>query len=128
MFKVIETSNAPVPVGPYSQAVALGPLLFCSGQIAIDPKTNEVQKGSVGEQTHLVMKNITAVLGHAGLSLNSVVKTTIFLSDMSSFSQVNEVYSGYFKPPYPARSCVAVKELPKGVDVEIEVIAYKGEV
>lgn len=123
MKKVIETNNAPKPVGPYSQAVRVGSLLFCSGQIAIDPKTNQVMKGSVNEQAKLVMENIKAVLAEAGGSFENVIKTTIYLKKMDDFAQVNEVYGSYFKAPYPARSTVEVSALPKGVDVEIEVTA-----
>lgn len=125
MKKAIRSENAPNPVGPYSQAIQQGPFLFCSGQVSIDPKTNEVLKGSVKEQAQLVMKNIEAVLAAGGLNFSHVVKTTIFLTDMNDFGQVNEVYSSYFKEPYPARSTVAVSALPKGVNVEIEVLAYK---
>lgn len=126
MKKAIQSQYAPNPVGPYSQAIQQGPFLFCSGQVSIDPKTNEVLKGSVKEQAQLVMKNIEAVLVAGGLNFSHVVKTTIFLTDMNDFGNVNEVYSSYFKEPYPARSTVAVSALPKGVNVEIEVLAYKG--
>jgi 2-iminobutanoate/2-iminopropanoate deaminase len=112
-------------VGPYSQAIELGGTLFCSGQIAIDPKTNEVSKADVKTQAKLVMENVKAVLHHAGYDFDHVVKTTIFLTKMSDFATVNEVYATYFKPPYPARSTVAVSELPKGVQVEVEVLARK---
>lgn len=126
MKKAVQSQNAPNPVGPYSQAIQQGPFLFCSGQIAIDPKTNEVLKGSVKEQTQLVMKNIGAVLSEAGLNFSHVIKTTIFLTDMNDFGSVNEVYAQSLQEPYPARSTVAVAGLPKGVQVEIEVVAYKG--
>lgn len=126
MKKIIETANAPKPVGPYSQAVQQGPFLFCSGQISIDPKTDEVLRGSVESQTQLVMKNIEAVLKEAGCDFSHVVKTTIFLTDMNDFAQVNSVYSKYFTSAPPARSTVAVAGLPKGVQVEIEVLAYRG--
>ncbi len=125
MKKEIKTANAPLPVGPYSQAILTGNFLFCSGQIAIDPKSNEVLKGSVQEQAVLAMENIKAVLTDAGLGFDNIVKTTIFLTKMSDFATVNEVYAKYFKAPYPARSTVAVSELPKGVQVEVEVIAVK---
>ncbi len=125
MKKEIKTSKAPLPVGPYSQAIQHGNLLFCSGQVAIDPKSNEVLKGSVQEQASMVMENIKGVLSEAGLGFDHVVKTTIFLTKMSDFSTVNEVYAKYFKAPFPARSTVAVSELPKGVQVEIEVLAVK---
>lgn len=123
--KVIHTDAAPKAVGPYSQAVDLGSMLLCSGQIAIDPATNEVLKVSVKEQTERVMKNIGAVLKEAGLDFSNVARTTIFLTDMNDFATVNEVYASYFKAPYPARSTVAVAALPKGVNVEIEVLATR---
>ena len=125
MKKIVETASAPAPVGPYSQAVESHGFLFCSGQISIDPKTNEVFKGPVGEQTKRVMENIKAVLAAADLTFENVIKTSIFLTDMGDFSQVNEVYSGYFKSQFPARSTIAVGALPKGVNVEIEVIARR---
>lgn len=123
MKKIIFTESAPAPVGPYSQAVQFGQMLYCSGQIPINPKTNEVVKGSVEEQTKLVMENVGAVLRAAGLGFEDVIKASIFITDMSNFPRINEVYAKYFPEVAPARSCVAVKELPKGVDVEIEVIA-----
>src|SRR5437667_60745 len=122
--KIIQTMSAPKPVGPYSQAVKVGPFLFCSGQIAIDPKTNEVVKGSVTEQTQLIMRNIQAVLREAGYSFDNVIKTTIFLKNMDDFSNVNEVYGTHFGKNPPARSTIEVARLPKGVDVEIEVTAH----
>jgi 2-iminobutanoate/2-iminopropanoate deaminase len=124
--KSIMTLSAPNPVGPYSQAIANGPFLFCSGQIAIDPKTNDVKaSASIPEQTKLVMENIKAVLTANSMNFSHVVKTTIFILDMADFANVNEVYSQYFQEPYPARSTVAVSGLPKGVRVEIEVLAMK---
>ena len=123
--KIIHTDFAPKAVGPYSQAVDLGSLIYCSGQIAIDPATNEVLKADLKTQTHQVMKNIKAVLGAAGLDFSSIVKTTIFLTDMNDFAVVNEVYASYLTQPYPARSTVAVLSLPKGVNVEIEVTAAR---
>ena len=125
MKKVIMTPNAPKPVGPYSQAVLAGQTLYCSGQIAIDPKTNEVIKGSVQEEAELVMKNIGAVLKESDMNFENIIKTTIFLINMGDFAAVNEVYGKYFKADPPARSTIAVKELPKGVQVEIEVVAYR---
>ncbi len=125
MKKVIMTLNAPKPVGPYSQAVLAGQTLYCSGQIAIDPKTNEVIKGSVQEEAELVMKNIGAVLKESDMNFENIIKTTIFLINMGDFATVNEVYGKYFKADPPARSTIAVKELPKGVQVEIEVVAYR---
>ena len=121
--KIILTQAAPAPIGPYSQAVLSGDFLFCSGQIAIDPKNGEVLKGSVAEQTELVMKNISALLTEAKLNFSDVVKTTIYLTNMNDFAQVNEVYAKYFKANPPARSTSAVAALPKAVNVEIEVIA-----
>jgi 2-iminobutanoate/2-iminopropanoate deaminase len=125
MKEIILTTKAPAPVGPYSQAVSIGDLVFCSGQIAIDPATNTVQLGSVQEQTVLVMSNIEAVLKAAHLSFKNVVKTTIFLTDMNDFAKVNEVYAKSFTDNPPARSTIAVSALPKGVNVEIEVIAKR---
>ena len=125
MKEDIYTENAPKAVGPYSQAIKIDNTLFCSGQVPINPKTNEVEKGSISEQTHLVMKNVGAVLTAAGYSYADIVKSTIFISDMSHFQEMNSVYESYLQQPYPARSCVAVKELPKSVDVEIEVLCRK---
>lgn len=121
--KIFNTNKAPAPVGPYSQAVETNGLLFCSGQIPLDPNTGEILKGSVSEQAHLALKNVQSLLEAKGLTLNHVVKTMCFLTDMSKFAEFNEVYSQYFNEGKPARSCVAAKELPKGVDVEVEVIA-----
>ena len=120
--KIILTKDAPAPIGPYSQAVLSNGFLFCSGQIAIDPKSGEVMKGSVSEQTELVMKNIEALLKASSLHFSDIIKTTIFLTSMNDFAQVNEVYGKYFKENPPARSTIAVAGLPKGVNVEIEVI------
>ncbi|MEK2645297.1 RidA family protein [Bdellovibrio sp. BCCA] len=125
MKKVIHTDNAPKAVGPYSQAVQMGDFLFCSGQISIDPKTNEVFTGDIKTQTEMVMRNIDAVLSAAGMNFSNIVKTTIFITNMSDFVTVNEVYAKAFKDAPPARSTVAVAGLPKGVNVEIEVIAHR---
>ncbi len=125
MKKAILTENAPQPIGPYSQAIECQGLLFCSGQIPLDAKSGEVMGSNVQEQAKKVMENIAAVLQAGGVSFDHVVKTTIFLTDMSDFQKVNEVYSSYFKEVPPARSTVAVAGLPKGVRVEIEVIAAK---
>jgi 2-iminobutanoate/2-iminopropanoate deaminase len=125
MKKIIMTENAPKPVGPYSQAVLVDKTLYCSGMIAIDPKSNEVLKGDVREQAELVMKNIGGVLKAADMNYDNIVKTTIFLVNMSDFATVNEIYAKYFKNDPPARSTVAVRELPKGVTVEIEVLAHR---
>lgn len=123
MQKIHLTDQAPAPIGPYSQAVEAGGFLFCSGQISIDPKTNQVFTGPIEEQTKQVMENIRAVLTSAKLGFQNVVKTTIFLKDMADFPAVNEVYGRYFTENPPARSTVAVAGLPKGVHVEIEVLA-----
>ncbi|WP_207428457.1 RidA family protein [Pedobacter sp. SYSU D00535] len=126
MKKVIKTSKAPAPIGPYNQAISMGNLLFVSGQVALNPDTNELVISSTEEETHQVMKNLEAVLKEAGFLFEDIVKTTIFLSDMSLFPQVNEVYGSYFKSDYPARETVAVAGLPRNVNVEISVIAMKG--
>lgn len=118
----VHTNNAPEAIGPYSQAVKVGNLVFTSGQIAIDPVTSGVDAVTIEEQTHQVCKNLKAVLEAAGSSLDKVVKTTCFLSDMGDFAAFNAVYGGYFTGK-PARSCVAVKTLPKNVLVEIDTIA-----
>lgn len=125
MRKIISTPEAPAAVGPYSQAIQLGDFLFCSGQIAIDPKTNQVLTGDIATQTEQVMKNIIAVLNAADMKLSNVVKTTIFLTNMNDFAVVNEIYGKHFSAEPPARSTVAVSALPKGVNVEIEVLAHK---
>lgn len=125
MKKVVLTNSAPAPIGPYSQAIDLGNVVFCSGQIPLDPNTNQVLTGDVKGQTELVMKNIEAVLSASGLTFKNVVKTTIFLTNMNDFVHVNEVYGRYFPEQPPARSTVAVAGLPKGVNVEIEVIAAR---
>jgi len=120
---IIQTHQAPAPIGPYSQAVKAGNMLFISGQIAIDPQTNELNNSDLNTETHQVMKNLSAVLAAAGLDFSNVVKTTIFLSDMSLFAAVNEIYGGYFTNQFPARETVAVKGLPRNVHVEISMIA-----
>lgn len=125
MKKVIHTDNAPKAVGPYSQAIQMGDMLFCSGQISIDPKTNEVFTGDIKTQTEMVLKNIEAVLAAANMKYSNIVKTTIFLTSMSDFATVNEIYAKAFTDAPPARSTVAVAGLPKGVNVEIEVIAHR---
>jgi 2-iminobutanoate/2-iminopropanoate deaminase len=125
MKKINLTKNAPAPVGPYSQAVTFGDLMFCSGMIPIDPVNNEVLRGDIRSQTELVMKNIGALLAAADLTYGHVLKATIFLTEMADFSAVNEVYAKYFSKDPPARSTIAVKELPKGVNVEIEIVAHR---
>lgn len=122
---ILHTDNAPKAVGPYSQAVQMGDYLFCSGQISIDPKTQEVFTGDIKQQTEMVLKNIEAVLTQADMKFSNVIKTTIFLTSMSDFATVNEIYATRFSQNPPARSTVAVAGLPKGVNVEIEVIAHK---
>ncbi len=123
MKQIIKTDKAPAPIGPYNQAVKTGENLYISGQIAIDPSTNELIQGSVKDEAHRVMQNLQAILEEAKLTFEHVVKTTIFLSDMSLFVEVNEIYGSYFNGDYPARETVAVKGLPKGVNVEISMIA-----
>lgn len=123
--EIIRTDAAPAPVGPYNQAIKAGGVLYVSGQIAIDPATNTLYAGDLQGETHLVFKNLEAVLKAAGYGFEDVVKASVFLSDMSLFGQVNEIYGTYFHTNPPARECVAVKTLPKNVNVEISLIAYK---
>jgi len=123
--KVINTSSAPAPIGPYNQAIQAGNLLFISGQVAINPATGNVDVKGINEETFQVMKNLTAILHEAQMDFNNVIKTTIFLSDMSHFATVNEIYAGFFTGDYPARETVAVKGLPKNVNVEISMIASR---
>ncbi|RZK59923.1 MAG: RidA family protein [Pedobacter sp.] len=125
MKKVIYTNSAPEPIGPYSQAIVANGFLFASGQVAINPDNGELNLTSIAEETHQVMRNIKAVLLEAEYEFEHIVKTTIFLSDMGLFAEVNEVYGSYFESSYPARETVAVKGLPKGVNVEISITAYK---
>ena len=120
---IINTPNAPAPIGPYNQAVLVNNMLYASGQIAINPATGNVENDNIEAETHLVMKNIKAILEAANMGFGHIVKTTIFLSDMSLFLNVNEVYGSYFTTDYPARETVAVKGLPKNVHVEISVTA-----
>ena len=124
--KVISTTTAPAAIGPYSQAIKVGDLLFCSGQIPLDPATNELVSGGIEEQTHQVMNNLGAVLKAAGATYDHLVKTTIYLTDMEYFPTVNEVYAGYTGEFAPARATVAVAGLPKGALVEIDGIASLG--
>jgi 2-iminobutanoate/2-iminopropanoate deaminase len=123
MKLIIKTDKAPAPIGPYNQAIRTGENLFISGQIAIDPATNELIQGSATDEAHRVMQNLKAILDEAKLTFEHVVKTTIFLTDMSLFTEVNEIYGSYFNGDYPARETVAVKGLPKGVNVEISMVA-----
>jgi 2-iminobutanoate/2-iminopropanoate deaminase len=125
MKQIIYTNNAPEPIGPYSQAVAANGFLFLSGQIAINPATGELNQSSIKVETNQVMRNLNAVLLEAGYGFEHIIKITIFLSDMSLFAEVNEIYGSYFSKDFPARETVAVKGLPKGVNVEISATAYK---
>lgn len=124
MKKIISTTEAPAAVGPYSQAVRIGNFVFCSGQIPLDPKTGQIVTGDIAAQTRRVMENITSVLRAEGLTFENIVKTTVFLTDLADFQTVNELYGSYFKSDPPARSTVQVAALPKGANVEIEVIAF----
>ena len=121
--KIIATQNAPAAVGPYSQGVMVGNMVFTAGQIAIDPATGKIVEGAIVEQTHQVMRNLQAILVAAGTSLDNVAKTTVFLQDMVDFKEMNQVYSRYFEGEPPARSTVQVSKLPLAVLVEIEAIA-----
>ena len=123
--KIINTENAPAPIGPYNQAIKINNMLFISGQVAMDPlNNNELIKSSINEETHQVMKNLSAILEEAKMDFTNVVKTTIFLSDMSYFNEVNNIYGSYLKEgDEPARETVAVKTLPKEVNVEISMVA-----
>jgi 2-iminobutanoate/2-iminopropanoate deaminase len=123
--KIINTNEAPAPIGPYSQAVQVGELLFISGQVAINPASGNVETKEVNEEIVLVMKNLSAILHDAQMDFNNVIKTTIFLSDMAHFATVNEIYASYFTGDYPARETVAVKGLPKNANVEISMIASR---
>jgi 2-iminobutanoate/2-iminopropanoate deaminase len=123
MREIVKTENAPAAIGPYSQAIRAGGFVFASGQIPLDPKTGEFVAGGVAEQTEQVMRNLSAVLEAAGIGLDSVVKTTVFLADMNDFSAMNEVYGRYFKENPPARATVQAARLPRDARVEIEVIA-----
>jgi len=122
---IIHTQDAPAPIGPYNQAVQTDNLVFVSGQVALDPQSGEMKNADLITETHQVMKNLQAVLNAAGCDFSHIVKTTIFLSDMQLFAQVNEIYGSYFQGDYPARETVAVKGLPKNANVEISVIAAR---
>lgn len=125
MKKIISTENAPKAVGAYSQGSIAGGLLFTSGQIPIDPKTGNIVTGDIAEQAKQSMDNVKAIVEAGGMTIDDVVKVTILLADIADFTVVNEVYQSYFTADYPARSCFAVKDLPKGVGIEIEAIAGK---
>lgn len=124
-MKAIESPNAPAAIGPYSQAVQTGNLIFCSGQLPIDPTTGKFPEGGIKEQTRQSLLNINRILEQEGLSLSNVVKTTVLLADISDFAAMNEVYAEMFKAPFPARTAFSVRDLPKGALVEIECIAEK---
>ena len=124
-MKAIHTDKAPVAIGPYSQAIEVNGFVFASGQITIDPATGVFVEGGIQEQTRQALTNAQQILQTAGTDLNHVTKTTVFLSDIANFGPMNEVYAQFFSEPFPARSAVAVKDLPKGALVEIEVIAAK---
>lgn len=126
MKEIISTENAPGAIGPYSQAVKTGNMVFCSGQIPIDPKTGEFVSSEISEQTEQVLKNLGAVLEAAGSNLNNVVKTTVFLADMNDFTLMNEVYAKYFSENKPARATVEAARLPRDARIEIECIALVG--
>jgi len=121
----IETSHAPAPIGPYSQAIQKGDLLFVSGQVAINPENQEVIKGSIEEEAHQVMHNILAILKEAGLGFENILNSTIYLKNFDQFKNVNAVYESYLSKPYPARTTVEVSRLPKDVNLEIAVIASR---
>ena len=123
MKKVISTKAAPAAIGPYSQAIQVANLVYTSGQLPIDPATGSFPEGGIKEQTRQSLLNVKAILTSAGTTMDNVIKTTVFLADMNDFAEMNSVYEEFFKAPYPARSAVAVKTLPKGALVEIEVIA-----
>jgi 2-iminobutanoate/2-iminopropanoate deaminase len=125
MKKVINTTNAPAAIGPYSQAIEVNGMLFISGQVPVDPATGKVVEGGIVEQTEQVMKNIGAILQEAGYTCQNVIKSTCLLSDMANFKPMNEVYEKYYASDAPARAAFAVRELPLGVLVEIETIAIK---
>jgi 2-iminobutanoate/2-iminopropanoate deaminase len=122
-MKAISTTKAPAAIGPYSQAIKVGNLVYTSGQIPIDPATGNFVEGGIKEQTRQSLTNVKAILEEAGLTMGNVVKTTVFMADMADFADMNAVYAEFFTEPYPARSAVAVKTLPKGALVEIEVVA-----
>lgn len=123
MNKVISTTKAPAAIGPYSQAIQVGNLVYTSGQIPIDPVTGSIVEGGIKAQTRQSLLNVKVILEEAGLTMGHVVKTTVFMADMNDFAEMNAVYAEFFTEPYPARSAVAVKTLPKGAQIEIEVVA-----
>lgn len=124
-MKALHTNLAPAAIGPYSQAIEVNGFVFASGQIPIDPTTGQFVEGGIKEQTRQALTNASRIMEEAGIDLSHVIKTTVYLADMSDFAAMNEVYATFFKEPYPARSAVAVKALPKGALVEVECIAAK---
>src|SRR3989440_4781976 len=126
MKKIISTKEAPAAVGPYSQAVRVGSTIYCAGQIPLDPKSGQIVSGDISAQTRRVLDNVAAILKAEGLTFDNIVKTTIFMTNLGDFQTVNEVYGSYFRNQPPARSTVQVSALPKGANVEIEVIAVTG--
>lgn len=124
--KIITTKSAPEPIGPYNQAILVNNMLFISGQVCIDPSTGNLKNKDIQEETHQVMQNLKSILSEAGMNFSNVAKTTIFLTDMNQFSEVNEIYGKYFSDSFPARETVQVSALPKLVNVEISMIAVKG--
>ncbi|MGZ3839673.1 MAG: RidA family protein [Flavisolibacter sp.] len=123
--KIINTKNAPAPIGPYNQAILVNDTLYISGQVCIDPANGQLKNRDIQDETHQVMQNLKAILQEAGLGFNHVVKTTIFITDMNRFSEINEIYGKYFSGDFPARETVQVSALPKLVNVEISMIAVK---
>jgi len=123
--QIINTANAPSPIGPYNQAIFAGDTLYISGQICIDPSTGNLKNKDIQEETHQVMQNLKSILSEVGMNFSHIVKTTIFITDMNQFGQVNEVYGRYFESVFPARETVQVSALPKFVNVEISMIAVK---
>jgi 2-iminobutanoate/2-iminopropanoate deaminase len=125
MKQIIKTDKAPAPIGPYNQAILVGDTLYISGQVCIDPATGNLKNRDIQDETHQVMQNLKSILGEAGMSFGNVVKTTIFITDMNQFSEINEVYGRYFEGDFPARETVQVSALPKFVNVEISMIAVR---
>lgn len=125
MKQIIQTKKAPSAIGPYSQAVLINGTLFTSGQIALNPESGELEIDNLNHETHLVMSNLKAVLTEAGMDFSNVVKSSIFLKNMNDFNEINEIYASYFSSDYPARETVQVAKLPKDVNIEISMIAYK---
>ena len=122
--KIIATPKAPAAIGPYSQAIRIGEFLYTSGQISLDPETMEMITGDIEVETEKVLKNIEAILKEDGLNLNNIIKTTVYLTDLSEFARMNQVYENFFTDTKPARACVQVAALPKGAKVEIDVVAH----